>query len=191
MNASVRRSRTCSPAVGRSIGRFLSAMADNPAVAAHLNTSLVELIVDDGRVVGAVVESDGARRAIRARRGVLLAAGGFEQNDAMRAEYGVPGAALDTMGAPGNLGLAHRAAMAGRREHRPDGPGLVVAGAGPSRRQGRVRAVLHRRNLRRPGRAPIRQRVRGLRQGGPRDHSRHERRHCRSALLDDLRQPRR
>jgi succinate dehydrogenase/fumarate reductase flavoprotein subunit len=43
---------------------------------------------------------------------VLLAAGGFEQNDAMRAEYGVPGAALDTMGAPRNLGLAHRAAIA-------------------------------------------------------------------------------
>ena len=94
------------------IGRFLAAMADNPAVAAHLNTRLVELIVDDGRVVGGVVEREGERRAIRARRGVLLAAGGFEQNAAMRAEFGVPGAASDTMGAPGNLGLAHRAAMA-------------------------------------------------------------------------------
>ncbi len=94
------------------VGRFLSAMADNPAVAAHLNTSLVELITDDGRVVGGVVEREGERRVIRARRGVLLAAGGFEQNDAMRAEFGVPGAAFDTMGAPGNLGLAHRAAMA-------------------------------------------------------------------------------
>ncbi|WP_123024284.1 FAD-binding protein [Mycolicibacterium stellerae] len=94
------------------IGRFLSAMAENPAVTAHLNTSLVELIVEDGRVVGAVVQSEGARRVILARRGVLLAAGGFEQNDAMRAEYGVAGAASDTMGAPGNVGLAHRAAIA-------------------------------------------------------------------------------
>ena len=94
------------------VGRFLSAMADNPAVAAHLNTSLVELITDDGRVVGGVVEREGGQRLIRARRGVLLAAGGFEQNDEMRAEFGVPGAAFDTMGAPGNLGLAHRAAMA-------------------------------------------------------------------------------
>ena len=58
-----------------------------------------------------VVECEGERRVIRARRGVLLAAGGFEQNDAMRAEYGVPGAAFDTMGAPANLGLAHRAAI--------------------------------------------------------------------------------
>ena len=94
------------------VGRFLAAMADSPAVAAHLNTTLVELIVDDGRVVGGVVEREGERRVIRARRGVLLAAGGFEQNDAMRAEFGVPGAASDTMGAPGNLGFAHRAAMA-------------------------------------------------------------------------------
>jgi succinate dehydrogenase/fumarate reductase flavoprotein subunit len=97
---------------GRAVfGRFLSAMADNPAVTAHLNTSLVELIVHDGRVVGAGVETDGVRRAIRVRRGVLLAAGGFERNEAMRAEFGVPGAAFDTMGAPGNIGLAHRAAM--------------------------------------------------------------------------------
>jgi 3-oxosteroid 1-dehydrogenase len=94
------------------IGRFLSAMADNPAVAVHLNTSVVELTVEGGRVVGAVVESEGARRTIRAHRGVLLAAGGFEQNDAMRAEYGVPGMAFDTMGAPRNLGFAHRAAVA-------------------------------------------------------------------------------
>ena len=94
------------------IGRFLWAMADNPAVAAHLNTSLVELVVEDGRVVGGVVECDGERRTIRARRGVLLAAGGFEQNAEMRAEYGVPGTASGTMGAPGNTGLAHRAAIA-------------------------------------------------------------------------------
>lgn len=94
------------------IGRFLTAMADNPAVGAHLNTSLVELIVEGGRVVGAVVDTDGTRRTIRARRGVLLAAGGFERNADMRAEFGVPGSAFDTMGAPRNLGLAHRAAIA-------------------------------------------------------------------------------
>ena len=58
-----------------------------------------------------VVESDGARRAIRARRGVLLAAGGFEQNDEMRAEYGVPGAAF------GHHGRA-RATSAWRTERR-------------------------------------------------------------------------
>jgi 3-oxosteroid 1-dehydrogenase len=94
------------------VGRFLAAMADNPAVVAYLNTRLVELIVADGRVIGGVVEHDGERRVIRARHGVLLAAGGFEQNVEMRAEYGVPGTASDTMGAPGSMGLAHRAGIA-------------------------------------------------------------------------------
>lgn len=94
------------------VGRFLWAMADNPAVTAHLSTSLVELVLDGGRVVGAVVEHDGSRRTILARRGVLLATGGFEQNADMRAEFGVPGSARDTMGAPANRGLAHRAAIA-------------------------------------------------------------------------------
>jgi succinate dehydrogenase/fumarate reductase flavoprotein subunit len=94
------------------IGRFLAAMADNSAVTAHLDTSVVELVLDGGRVAGAVVENGGRRRVIHVRCGVLLAAGGFEQNDAMRAEFGVPGRGLDTMGAPRNVGLAHRAAIA-------------------------------------------------------------------------------
>jgi succinate dehydrogenase/fumarate reductase flavoprotein subunit len=94
------------------VGRFLAAMAENPRVSAHLDTSLVELVVADGRVRGAVVERDGRRQVIDARHGVLLAAGGFEQNAAMRAQFGVPGRASDSMGAPRNMGLAHQAAVA-------------------------------------------------------------------------------
>ena len=94
------------------VGRFLAAMADAVGVTAHLQTRLVELVCDGGTVVGAVVEHEGDTRVIRARRGVLLAAGGFEWNAELRAEYGVPGTPSDTMGAPGNLGLAHRAAIA-------------------------------------------------------------------------------
>jgi 3-oxosteroid 1-dehydrogenase len=94
------------------VGRFLAAMADNPAVSVQLNTRLVELVVADGRVIGGVVEHEGERQVVRTRRGVLLAAGGFEQNAAMRTEFGVPGAASDTMGAPGSMGLAHRAGIA-------------------------------------------------------------------------------
>ena len=94
------------------VGRFLAAMAGNDSVAAHLHTHLIDLIVDEGRVIGGVVEHEGQRQVIRTRRGVLLAAGGFEQNQAMRDEYGVPGNASDTMGAPGCTGAAHRAAIA-------------------------------------------------------------------------------
>lgn len=66
----------------------------------------------DGRVVGAVVETGGERRAVRARRGVLLAAGGFEANPDLRRAYGVPGQARDTMGGPGSRGLALQAGIA-------------------------------------------------------------------------------
>lgn len=94
------------------IGRFLAALDTLPNAFCWRNTPLTELIVDDGRVVGAVVDHDGKPVRVQARRGVLLASGGFEQNAAMRAQYGVPGNAHDTMGAPGNVGAAHRAAMA-------------------------------------------------------------------------------
>ena len=94
------------------IARFLIATRRFPHASARLNTTLVELVVQDGAVIGAVVESGGQRSRIRARRGVLLAAGGFERNDEMRAKHGVPGVSRDTMGPWGNRGLAHAAAMA-------------------------------------------------------------------------------
>ncbi|WP_138996990.1 FAD-binding protein [Rhodococcus zopfii] len=94
------------------VGRFLVALKKFPHVSTHRNTPLVDLVVEDGTVVGGIVEHDGGRRAIRARRGVVLAAGGFEQNDEMRAEYGVPGVARDSMGPWSNLGKAHLAGIA-------------------------------------------------------------------------------
>jgi 3-oxosteroid 1-dehydrogenase len=94
------------------IARFLAAAARFPHSAARLNSTLTELVVDGGSVVGAIVETDGQPRAIRARRGVLLAAGGFEHNDEMRARFNVPGDSRDTMGPWGNRGLAHLAGIA-------------------------------------------------------------------------------
>lgn len=94
------------------IARFLVALKQYPSAATQLNTALVELVTEEGKVVGAVVETDGVRKAIRARKGVLLAAGGFEGNDELRHKYGVPGEARDTMGPWGNLGQAHEAGIA-------------------------------------------------------------------------------
>lgn len=94
------------------IARLLTATGRYPGTSARLNTALVELVVSDGTVTGAIVETDGRRSAIRARRGVLLAAGGFEHNDEMRQHYGVPGDSRDTMGPWGNRGLAHLAGIA-------------------------------------------------------------------------------
>lgn len=97
------------------IARLLKAAERYPTAARRLHTALVGLVLSDdaGRsVLGAIVETQGQQRAIRARRGVLLAAGGFECNDELRSRYGVPGQARDTMGPWGNLGLAHQAAIA-------------------------------------------------------------------------------
>ncbi|CAJ1509661.1 FAD-binding protein [[Mycobacterium] holstebronense] len=94
------------------VGRFLAALDKLPNATCWRNAPLTELIVDDGKVMGAVVDHSGKPVRIRSKRGVLLATGGFEQNAAMRSHYQVPGDAKDTMGAPGNTGGAHRAAMA-------------------------------------------------------------------------------
>jgi 3-oxosteroid 1-dehydrogenase len=51
------------------------------------NAAMDDLIVEDGRVVGARVVRDGARLNVEARRGVLLAAGGFGHNADMRRRY--------------------------------------------------------------------------------------------------------
>ncbi|PJK19755.1 FAD-binding protein [Mycolicibacterium goodii] len=94
------------------VGRFLAALDKLPNADCWREAPLTELIADGGRVVGAIVERGGERLRVCARRGVLLASGGFEQNADMRSRYGVPGRAADTMGGPGSTGAAHRAAMA-------------------------------------------------------------------------------
>lgn len=51
------------------------------------NTRLIELVVERGRVQGAIVEREGHRMSIRAVRGVVLATGGFDRNQRMREQY--------------------------------------------------------------------------------------------------------
>lgn len=53
----------------------------------QLETGMETLIEEDGRVVGAVVNQKGRVLRYRARRGVVLACGGFESNQAMREQY--------------------------------------------------------------------------------------------------------
>lgn len=53
-----------------------------------LESPLVELMVEGDRVVGGVVRREGELVRVRARKGVVLACGGFPRNDALRAaEY--------------------------------------------------------------------------------------------------------
>jgi 3-oxosteroid 1-dehydrogenase len=79
----------------------------------RLRTAMTELVVEDGRVVGMVVVSkEHGTKRIAARKGVLLACGGFEHNSQMREHYLPEGAHPDfSSGVPQNTGDGHRAAQ--------------------------------------------------------------------------------
>jgi 3-oxosteroid 1-dehydrogenase len=86
------------------VGRLRKSMLDR-GIPLWLNTRASELIVEDGRVVGARVQREGRSLRIRARRGVLLASGGFERNLEMRIAYQQPPITASwTAGNPHNLG---------------------------------------------------------------------------------------
>ncbi|MEH6516166.1 MAG: FAD-dependent oxidoreductase [Halioglobus sp.] len=51
------------------------------------DSPMVDLIEQDGQVVGALISREGKTLRVQARKGVILAAGGFEQNQAMREQY--------------------------------------------------------------------------------------------------------
>ena len=66
---------------------------------------LTDLWIEDGRVVGALVQQGGESKRIRARRGVILGSGGFEKNLELREKYQPRPASTDwTTGAPSNEG---------------------------------------------------------------------------------------
>ncbi|WP_372748686.1 FAD-binding protein [Litorivivens sp.] len=72
-------------------------------------TTMESLVDENGKVIGAVITKDGKTQRIQARKGVVLAAGGFEKNQAMREQY-LP-APTDTSwsgGVAGNTGDAIR-----------------------------------------------------------------------------------
>lgn len=96
---------------GRALmGRMLLAVRDAGAEL-RLNSALQDVVIEDGRVTGAVVATKDGLRRIRARNGVLLATGGFERNQAMRDEYGMQGDAGFSCGAPGADGSGIRAGI--------------------------------------------------------------------------------
>lgn len=95
------------------IGRALKAFVETGNGSYRLGTALTNLIVEDGRVVGVEAVSNGEQVTIRATRGVLLAAGGFEHSSELRAKYGmVPASDEWSHGAPENTGDALLAGVA-------------------------------------------------------------------------------
>lgn len=115
------------------IGR-LKLSLDAKGVPIWLNTPMTELLTDKGRIAGAMVERDGERVEIHARKGVVLATGGFDHSEALRRKYlPQPTSADWSAGVPSNTGDGLEAGLkAGAATDLMDsawwGPGFLLEG---------------------------------------------------------------
>jgi len=73
--------------LGQALAAGLRAGLAAHGVPVWLDTPMTGLVVTDGRVTGVRVLRDGQPTVLRARRGVLIATGGFERNEEMRRRY--------------------------------------------------------------------------------------------------------
>ena len=100
---------------GKSFAGQMTKILLDRGVPIWLDTAVEDLVAEDGRVVGVRAVRDGAPAAIRGRRGVLLAAGGYERNPEMRLKYSAatqPNDGQRSWGNPGNTGEVLAAAIA-------------------------------------------------------------------------------
>ncbi len=105
-----RRARRCASGCA-GIARLRVSMQDR-SMPLWLNTAMTRLITKDGKVIGVEVERDGKKQRIEARKAVILAAGGFEHNQAMREQYlPKPTNHLWSAGCHSNTGDAIRAGL--------------------------------------------------------------------------------
>ncbi len=84
----------------------LAETAERHGVRNEFNTTVERLVVDDGAVVGLVARRFGDSVTIRARRGVVLAAGGFVYNDSMLAHHAPMLLGLNKLGTDADDGRA-------------------------------------------------------------------------------------
>ena len=100
-----RSRRDRNPSGGNALIGMLRLSLRDREIPLWLNTPARDIVIEDGQVVGMEVEKDGKTFRIRARKGVILAAGGFEANQIMREKYlPNPTRAEWTCGNPGNTG---------------------------------------------------------------------------------------
>ena len=82
-----RSRRDRNPSGGNALIGMLRISLRDREVPIWLETPARDIVIDEGRVVGMEVERDGQSFRIRAKRGVIFAAGGFEGNQVMREKY--------------------------------------------------------------------------------------------------------
>jgi 3-oxosteroid 1-dehydrogenase len=99
--------------LGNALAGGLRLALKGKGVPLWLESGLTELVEEGGKVTGAVVTQRGKALRIKARKGVVLAAGGFDKNAEMRAQHAplYPNAQFSG-GIPGNTGDSIRAGMA-------------------------------------------------------------------------------
>ncbi len=91
--------------MGQALAAGLRAGLAAQQVPVWLDTPMTGLQVSGGRVTGVEVTRDGRPAVVLARRGVLIASGGFERNEEMRRRYQRQPIGTEwTTGSPGNTG---------------------------------------------------------------------------------------
>ena len=98
---------------GAALVASLLKLAIERSVPVWTGTKLVDLVVEDGEVRGAVLERGGKQVRVRARGGVLINAGGFSHNREMREKFSGehPNSAQWSSSNPGDTGEAIELAM--------------------------------------------------------------------------------
>ncbi|MFF8596453.1 FAD-binding protein [Streptomyces sp. NPDC015220] len=120
------------------IGRLLLAYDRTGHGAVRTGTRMDELVAADGRVTGVAATRGGRRVRIGARRGVLLAAGGFEHDERLRGAHAVPGGAAQSMAPAGtNTGepIAAAVELGAATDLMHEGwwcPGVTMPDGGPA-----------------------------------------------------------
>jgi 3-oxosteroid 1-dehydrogenase len=105
--ARLRRQRDNRLTLGPALVARLRLSLQERNIPVWLDAPVRELLQDNGRVHGALVEHEGKLQRVHARRGVLLATGGFSHNAAMRQQYQQSPIGGDwTAAAPGATGDA-------------------------------------------------------------------------------------
>ncbi len=84
-------------------GRLLQSLLDR-GVTILTDCQVSEVIIADGKATGLRIVHDGKERTIKARRGVMLATGGFSHGRDKRAEWLPPAASPESPFAPGSTG---------------------------------------------------------------------------------------
>lgn len=111
------------------VARLLYSLRKQPNVQIELKRTVLRLVTEQDRVVGVVTDENGSSRTIRARRGVVLASGGFPQSADWRGKL-MPNPMSDqrSLGFRGNVGdgLTLAQSVGGSIERDHDAPAFLV-----------------------------------------------------------------